>query len=50
MGTILYILNRKFQQNYKKLENFDHPPAHDPCAVFYLLERSALKDARYPSQ
>lgn len=43
LGQTLYDLNRKFQKNYKDTQDFDYPPAHDPCAVFILLERTAFK-------
>lgn len=37
-GETLVKLYRKFQQNYLETQNFAYPPAHDPCAVYYLLE------------
>ena len=42
LGKTLEALGRKFQRNYKIWENFEYPPAHDPCAVYYLLNPSAF--------
>lgn len=43
LGSILYDLNRVFQKNYKDTQNFNFPPAHDPCAMFFLLEMEAFQ-------
>ena len=37
IGKCLLELIKVFQVNYKKSQNFDYPPIHDPTAVYYLL-------------
>jgi inosine-uridine nucleoside N-ribohydrolase len=31
-----------FRDTYKKVFDFDHPPLHDPAAVFYVLHPEAF--------
>lgn len=26
-----------YQKMYKKVQNFDFPPVHDPCVIYYIL-------------
>lgn len=33
----VYDLFRYFQKSYKQSQDFDFPPVHDPCTIYYLL-------------
>lgn len=37
-----------FRDMYKKGQNFDAPPVHDPCAVAYVIDPSVLETKRVP--
>jgi purine nucleosidase len=39
LGRTLLQLMHIYQKNFYEVEGFKHPPIHDPCAVFFLLER-----------
>lgn len=41
-GVSVVKLIEAFRSNYKKIYGLPHPPLHDPCAVFYVLERESF--------
>ena len=43
LGKTLLQLLQIYQKNYFSFYKFPFPPIHDPCAVFYLLEREQFQ-------
>lgn len=37
-----------YADSYKRVQGFDHPPVHDPCAVALVIDPSVMKVVRVP--
>lgn len=37
-----------FRRTYKREQNFDNPPIHDPCTIAYLIDPSVVRTRKAP--